>query len=303
MLLDKTALFVEVVRTQSITEGSKSFGISNSAGSRWIKELEDELGVSLLLRSTRTVKPTDVGQKLFERFSPIKDEAIDVFTEIQNLDNDIGGVIKIAATPLFAQKFLSRIVGEYLVSHPKITFKIIETAFEVDHVQEVDFSIRALATYRGHLEKDSLLTKRVLLKYPLVACCSPDYIERHAKPLTPEELENHNCLYTSTLVGGNRWQFERDGEFITVNIAQTVEVENSEFVKTVALQGCGIAYLPKQLVKEEIKSGALVSILNDYVKSEFEFSLYYKRRNQMPARCSDFKEFLIQRTKELRSEL
>ncbi|MGF1696340.1 LysR family transcriptional regulator [Vibrio lamellibrachiae] len=302
-MLDKTAFFVEVVRTQSISEGARIYGISASAGSRWIKELEEELGVSLLLRSTRSIKTTDMGQKLFERFSHIQDDASDIFTEIQNLDHDIGGVIKIAATPLFSQRFLSRIVGEYLLAHPKVSFKIVETAFEVDHIQEVDFSIKAHATYRGHLEKDSLLVKRVLLKYPLVACCSPEYIKLHEEPMTPNELKNHNCLYTSTLVGGNRWQFERKGEFTTVQIAQTIEIENSEFVKTVAMQDCGVAYLPKQLVKEELKSGKLVSILNDYVKSEFEFSLYYKRRKQMPARCLDFKNYLIQRTKELKKEM
>jgi len=302
-MLDKTAFFVEVVRTESISEGARIYGISPSAGSRWIKELEEELGVSLLMRSTRTISPTDAGKLLYERFSHIHHEAKDVFTEIQNLEHDIGGVIKIAATPLFSQKFLSRIVGEYLVAHPKVSFKIIETAFEVDHMQDVDFSIKAHATYRGHLDKDSLLVKRVLLKYPLVACCSPSYILQHEEPMTPNELKFHNCLYTSTLVGGNRWQFEKSGEFTTVEIAQTIEIENSEFVKTVALQGCGVAYLPKQLVKEELKSGQLISILNDYVKSEFEFSLYYKRRKQMPARCLDFKNYLIQRTKELKKEM
>nr|WP_295892184.1 LysR family transcriptional regulator [uncultured Vibrio sp.] len=302
-MLDKAALFVEVVKTQSISEGSLNFGISSSAGSRWIKELEDELGVSLLLRTTRTIKTTEMGQKLYERFSQVKQEADDIFSEIQNLEQNIGGIIKIAATPLYAQRFLSQIVGEYLAVHPNVSFKIIETAFDVDHVQDVDFAIKAHATYRGHLEKDSLLTKRILLKYPLVACCSPEYIKRHKAPLTPSELQQHNCLYTSTLVGGNRWQFERDGEISTVKIAKTVEIENSEFVKTVAMQGSGIAYLPKQLVKRELEDGTLVSILNDYVKSEFELSLYYKRRNQMPARFADFKEFLVKRTKELRHSM
>ncbi|WP_347231974.1 LysR family transcriptional regulator [Vibrio sp. 10N.261.55.A7] len=303
MLLDKTAFFVEVVKTQSITDGAKNFGISSSAGSRWIKELEDELGVSLLLRSTRAIKTTDSGQKLFERFSQLSAEATDIYTEIQNHEKSMGGVIRIAATPLFSQRFLSKIVGEYLVLNPKATFKIMETALEVDHVKDVDFSIKAHATYQGHREKDSLLSKRVLLKYPLVACCSPDYIAQYNEPETPDDLQHHNCLYTSTLVGGNRWQFEKDGEITTVEIAQTVEIENSEFVKTVAMQGCGVAYLPKKLVSHELKNGTLVSILNEYVKSEFELSLYYKRRNQMPERCLDFKDFLIKRTKELRSSI
>ncbi|MCL9781648.1 LysR family transcriptional regulator [Vibrio sp. S4M6] len=302
-MLDKAAFFVEVVRTGSISEGARIHGISTSAGSRWIKELEEELGVSLLMRSTRTISPTDVGKLLYQQYDPIYRSAKDVFTGIQNLEHEMRGLIKIAATPLFAQKFLSQIVGEYLAMHPKVSFKILETALPVDHLHEVDFSIKAHATYKGHLDKDSLLVKRVLLRYPLVACCSPDYIQQNEEPMTPEELKYHNCLYTSTLVGGNRWQFEKQGVFTTVEIAQTIEIENSMFVKNVALQGGGVAYLPKQLVKEELQSGTLVSILNDYVKSEFELSLYYQKRTQMPARCTDFKDYLISRTKELKDEM
>jgi len=302
-MLDKAAFFVEVVRTGSISEGARIYGISTSAGSRWIKELEEELGVSLLMRSTRTISPTDDGKMLYEQFSPIYREANDVFTGIQNLGHEISGLIKVAATPLYAQKFLSQIVGEYLAMHPKVSFKIIETAMPVDHLHEVDFSIKAHATYKGHLDKDSLLIKRVLLRYPLVACCSPDYIQKYEEPMTPEELKYHNCLYTATLVGGNRWQFEKGGQFTTVEIAQTIEIENSMFVKNVAMQGGGVAYLPKQLVKAELKNGSLVSILNDYVKSEFELSLYYQKRTQMPVRCTDFKDFLIKRSKELKDEM
>lgn len=302
-MLDKAAFFVEVIRTGSISEGARIYGISSSAGSRWIKQLEEALGVSLLLRSTRTISPTEVGQQLYDQYESIYRSAKDVFTGIQNLDHDMRGLIKIAATPLFAQKFLSQIVGEYLAIYPKVSFKIIETALPVDHLHEVDFSIKAHATYKGHLDKDSLLVKRVLLRYPLVACCAPEYIQRHDEPITPEELKFHNCLYTSTLVGGNRWQFEKAGEFTTVEIAQTIEIENSMFVKNVALQGGGVAYLPKQLVKEELRDGTLVSILNDYVKSEFELSLYYQKRSQMPARCADFKDYLVQRTKQLKDEM
>ncbi|ABV38139.1 conserved hypothetical transcription regulator [Shewanella sediminis HAW-EB3] len=301
-MLDKIVYFLHVVRTGSFSDAAKQYGISASAGSRWIIELEENMGVSLLKRSTRKVVPTQAGERLFDRFCHVNTEIDDILTEIQNLGNEDRGVIRIASTPLFAKNFLSRIVGEYLREYPYVSFRIVETAYDVDHIDEVDFSIRANATYQGYLEKDSLLVKRSLLQYPLKACCSPSYIEQFSCPEFPEDLKKHNCLYASTLVGGNKWVFELDGEFTTVDIAQTVEVEDSEFLKTVALTGAGIAYLPNQLIKDELADGRLVPVLDNYSNSQFEFSLYFRPRKQMPTRCVNFKEFLLKRVQEISQE-
>lgn len=298
-MLDKIVYFLHVVRTGSFSLAAKHYGISASAGSRWIIELEESMGVSLLKRSTRKVVPTQAGVKLYERFSRVNSEIDDIFTEIQNLGNDDRGIIRIASTPLFARDFLGIIVGEYLQDHPHVTFRIVETAFDVDHLDEVDFAIRASAIYQGFQEKDSLLVKRSLLKYPLIACCSPEYIDKFGEPEKPDDLRRHNCLYASTLVGGNKWVFERNKEMTTVSIAQTVEVEDSQFIKTVALNGGGISYLPARLIASELKKGKLVQVLREYTNSEFEFSLYYRPRRQMPTRCVNFKDYLIRRVREI----
>ncbi|ENM3824831.1 LysR family transcriptional regulator [Vibrio cholerae] len=298
-MLDKIVYFLHVVRTGSFSLAAKQHGISASAGSRWIIELEESMGISLLKRSTRKVVPTQAGLRLYERFDRINGEIDEIVTEIQNLGNDDRGVIRIASTPLFAKYFLGTIVGEYLQQHPHVTFRILETAFDMDHIDEIDFAIRASALYQGFQEKDSLLVKRSLLKYPLMACCSPKYIAKYGEPELPEDLRRHNCLYASTLVGGNKWVFERDGEMATVDIAQTVEVEDSQFIKTVAMNGGGIGYLPVRLIEEELKQESLVPILREYTNSEFEFSLYYRPRRQMPVRCVNFKDYLIKRVREI----
>ncbi len=301
-MLDKIVYFLHVVRTGSFSLAAKQYGISASAGSRWIIELEDSMGASLLKRSTRKVIPTQAGLRLYERFNRVNHEIDEIVTEIQSLGNDDKGIIRIASTPLFSRNFLAQIVGEYLQQHPHITFRIIVTAHEVDHIDEVDFAIRAKAVYHGFQEEDSLLVKRPLLKYPLITCCSPQYIEKNGVPQEPEDLRRHNCLYASTLVGGNKWAFERDGEITTVTISQTVEIEDSQFIKTVALNGGGIGYLPVSLIKDELDSGELQPVLQEYTNSEFEFSLYYRPRKQMPARCANFKDYLVRRVKEM-SEL
>ena len=298
-MLDKVVLFLHVVRSGSISEAAKQNGISASAASRWLNELEESMGVSLLKRTTRKITPTQAGQRLYDRFSRIHCEIDDVFNEIQNMGNEDRGIIKVASTPLFAKHYLSQIIGEYLQQHSSISFLVIETAFEVDHVHDVDFAIRANATYRGFQEKDSLLVKRSLLREPLMACCSPGYIKRYGKPVVPNDLKQHQCLYATTLVGGNKWIFELDGEYTSVEIPQTVEADDSEILKNIALAGGGVAYLPYSLIGSEISKGKLVPVLKNYVSSEFELNLYFKPRKYMPARCANFKEYLINRVAEI----
>ncbi len=177
---------------------------------------------------------------------------------------------------------------------------VIETAFEVDHVHDVDFAIRANATYRGFQDKDSLLVKRSLLREPpLTACCSPDYIKQFGEPIVPDDLTQHLCLYATTLVGGNKWIFELDGEYSSVEISQTVEADDSEVLKNIALAHGGIAYLPYSLIGSEIAKGNLVPVLKNYVSSEFELNLYFKPRKYMPARCANFKDYLIKRVVDI----
>lgn len=299
-MLDKTVFFMHVVRYGSISEAAKEFNISAATGSRWLKELEEELNVPLLVSTTRKSEPTEAGMLLYERFNSAYQNIKDIYKEVETANNTDRGVITIASTPLFSRNFLSKIIGEYLFICPEISFRIEETPYVDEKKNDIDFYIRASATYRGHMEPDSLLIKKTLFSYPLVVCCSPSYITSYGKPNSPEELKDHNCIYTSTLVGGNRWQFEVDNDITTIEIAKTVEIENSEFLKSVALAGGGIAYLPLPLVKKELVSGELVSILNDYIKSKFEISLWFRSAKCMPTRCIKFKDFLVKRTNEIK---
>ncbi|KXI21364.1 LysR family transcriptional regulator [Photobacterium sanguinicancri] len=298
-MLDKVVFFLHVIRAGSLSVAAKQYGISPSAGSRWLNELEENMGVSLVKRTTRKISPTQAGQRLFDRFNQIHGQINEVFDEVQNLSHEDRGTIRIASTPLFAKHYLATIIGEYVQIHPDINFLVIETAFDVDHTHEVDFAVRANATYRGFQDKDSLLVKRTLLQEPLIACCSPSYIEQFGEPIYPLDLKQHLCLYATTLVGGNKWIFELNGESSSVDIPQTVEADDSEILRNIAIAGGGIAYLPYCLIGKEIALGKLVPILTNYATSKFELSLYFKPRRHMPTRCANFKEYLIKRTPEI----
>lgn len=302
-MLDKSVFFLYVVRYGSISEAAKKFNITTATGSRWLKELEEELKVPLLVSTTRKSQPTESGLLLYKKFNEAYQNIKNIYKEIEMKNNADNGTIVIASTPLYSRNFLSKIIGEYLFICPQVNFRIEETPYIDEKKSDIDFYIRACATYRGRLDPDSILIKKTLFSYPLVVCCSPGYIASYGEPTIPEDLKNHNCIYATTLVGGSRWQFEVDGDISTIEIANTVEIENSEFIKSVILAGGGIAYLPLNLVKKELDNGKLVSILTNYIKSKFEISLWFRSAKYMPNRCIKFKEFLVKRTLELKNSI
>lgn len=292
-MFDKIIFFCTVVKLGSLSKAAEEFNISVSAASRWVAELEKEMGVSLLKRSTRRVSPSQTGMHLYEKFEPLMRQAREMIEEVVSTGNDYIGLIRIASTPLFATEYLVDIISAFLIEYPKIKVKLFINPFPVDLVDEVDFSIRAQATYKGKIDLDSSDVRKRLISEPLVTVASSVYLNDHPAPQTPEDLANHRCLYSKSLVSGNKWQFFLNGKMSIYNIPNFFECDNSEILKRLALNHAGIAYLPKSLVGEDIKQGRLISILDNYMASTFDISLFYKRREHYPARLSLFKDYLI----------
>lgn len=297
-ILDKIVFFCAVVRLGSFREAALQQGISPAAGSRWVKELEESLSVELIKRSTRQLVTTQAGQLLYDKFAPLLPDIASLCEEVQNLAEEQQGEIKLSSTPLFARQYLTKIVAEYMTLHPQVYFKIFIEAGEFDPLN-VDFAFRASASYQGEPEKDSLLVKRRLLREPLYLCASKYYLEQHGMPETPQDLSQHRCLYARTLVGGNRWCFEFQGNVEIVTICDTLECDNSEMLLDLALEHAGIAYLPHSLVSDSIERGELVHILQDHQCASFDINMFYRPRSPMPERCSGFKEYLYKRVREL----
>lgn len=139
----------------------QEFHITAATGSRWLKELEEKLNVPLLISTTRKSQPTEAGMLLYERFYAAYLGIQDIYKG-RNFNNTDRGVISIASTPLFSRNFLSKIIGEYLFICPEVSFRIEETAYVDEKNSDIDFYIRAGATYRGHMEPDSQLIKKAL---------------------------------------------------------------------------------------------------------------------------------------------
>ena len=291
-MLDKIEYFCSVVRLGSMGRASSEHRISVSAGSRWIAELESQLGMTLLHRTTRKVIASEAGMSLYERFSPILKEADIAIEEVRGREEDLCGQIRISSTPLFARNVLPHLIPAYLQTHPGTRFKVVINPFQADVVDDFDFSVRAIA---GHIGKPGIPsgdTSLRLYSEPLVVIATQHYLAARAEVNTPDDLAHHNCLFASSLVGGDRWEFRQGDRHYFFKIPDTVQCDDSEVLRTMALNHAGIACLPRQLVQQDLDNGSLVELLPGYIASTFDICLYYRKYDFMPRRVVHFKAYL-----------
>ena len=291
-MLDKIDFFCSVVRLGSVGRASSDHRISASAGSRWIAELEAQVGMTLLHRTTRKVIPSEAGTALYEKFSPILKEAERAVEEIRGKEDDLRGQIRISSTPLFARNVLPYVIASWLRPHPDTRFKVVINPFQVDVVDEYDFSIRATANHTGKPGLPSGDTCLRLYSEPLVVIATTRYLSGRHDINTPDDLMHHHCLFASSLVGGDRWEFRQGDKHEFFKIPDTVQCDDSEVLRTMVLNDAGIACLPRQLVQQDMDNGRLIELLPGFVASTFDISLYYRKYEFTPRRVMNFKTFL-----------
>lgn len=297
-MIDKMAFFLKVVRCQSFNGAAREQGISSGAASRWIYELEKELGVTLLKRSTRKIVPSEAGLLLYKRFESIYDEINDLTSDVQDLAHGYRGHMKIASTPMFANLFLKNILGKFMRDNPGLQVTLILTPFDVD-LMEYDFAIRAEAWQEGLKARDVMLVRRLLWRDRLCVCATPKYVAAFGAPTIPEDLKSHRCLFSRSLVtGGNHWVFTQGDDITSIKLLNTLECDSAELLHRFVLDDIGIAYLPESLVANDIIQGALSRLLVPYTTAYFDFNLYWQPNRHQSHRNKQFHDILLSEIKD-----
>lgn len=260
MLANDLILFSQVVKLGSFSKVAEKNNLANSVVSKHIARLEQELGVQLLHRTTRSLTLTEVGQALVqqaEMISQITAEAVDTAS---GFDEKISGHIKISIPTISGELFLAESIAEFGQRYPDISVEVrLENEF-VDLVKEgIDLAIRT-----GVLDDSTLIAKSLITSH-WVVCCAPKYIEKHGKPQLPSDLVQHNCLaYTYQNQGAYEWRFSQGKQQQQVKISGTFATNNSQALRKAALAGYGIAYIPRCSVYQDLKKGLLIELLPDY---------------------------------------
>lgn len=276
---DDLILFSQVIELGSFSKAAEAHGLTNSVVSKRIARLEQELGSTLIHRTTRRLTLTEAGRVLFERAQVVAQTAQEAFDAVTGYSESLQGHIRMSVPTISGELLLAEAVAQFCELHPGITVDMsLENRF-VDVVGEgYDLVVRT-----GHLE-DSSLVARHFMDSRWTICAAPVYLSRHGKPLVPEDLLHHNCLIYSYQESGARdWLFSRYGETYSLRVNGNFSTDNSVALRKAALAGYGLAYVPRCLVYPDLQAGRLVELLTNRVSKVLGIYAVYPY-NRQPSR-------------------
>ncbi len=291
--MDKLAAmqaFTKVVALGSYAAAGRQLGITRSAVSKGVMELEQILGARLLDRTTRSVSATEAGLAYFERCLDIIAQIEETELQVSRLHDEPRGVLKVNAPMSFGALHLGQAVADFMATHPDLRIELTLNDRFIDPFEEgVDITIRISVL------QDSSLIARKLAPARLLLVASPDYLAHHGAPDAPDQLVVHRCLNFGHSTALQKWQLTKDGEVINVPITSALCSNNGDVLRTAAIAGQGITRLPTFLIGPDVKAGRLAVVLPDYPPSELGVFALYAPNRYLAAKVRLFIDFLVLR--------
>nr|WP_294810125.1 LysR family transcriptional regulator [uncultured Sphingomonas sp.] len=280
-MADLVALLA-IAREGSFTRAAAKLGVSPSALSHAIRGLEERVGVRLLTRTTRSVAPTEAGERLLRMIGPHFDEIQTEVARLSELRDTPAGTIRITTGDHAAETILWPALEKLLPDYPDIQVEISVNLGFVDIVEErFDAGVRM-----GETVAQDMIAVRIGPDMRMAAVASPAYFATRSIPQTPHDLADHCCinLRFPTLGGLYAWEFEKGSRALNVRVEGQVVVNDIALAKAAALGGSGIAYLPEDYVWAQIEAGKLQRVLADWCPPFPGYHIYFpSRRQQSPA--------------------
>jgi DNA-binding transcriptional LysR family regulator len=271
--------FLAVARERSFTRAAAKLGISQPALSQIVRNLEERLGIRLLSRTTRSVAPTQAGERLLQTFGPKFDEMDVELAALSELRERPAGTIRITSTEYAAEAILMPALAKILPKYPDIKVEVIFDYGLTNIVaQQYDAGIRP-----GEMVAKDMIAVRVGPDLRMAIVGSPAYFEAHKKPRTPQDLTNHNCINLRLPTHGGSlyaWEFEKNGRELHVRVEGQLVFNGAEALLKASLKGLGLAYLTEGHVQPYLSSGRLVRVLSDWCPPFSGYHLYYPSRRQ-----------------------
>ncbi|TPN82692.1 LysR family transcriptional regulator [Mesorhizobium sp. CU2] len=294
--LTRMRAFIDVVEAEGFSAAARKIGRSKALLSKYVRELEDELGALLLNRTTRQFSMTEAGHTYYQRASEIVREVDSLADAVRESSGDVRGRIKLSAARTFADAPIGQSLIDFARQHPDIVLDIHLDDRFVDLVEEgFDLAVRI-----SRLENSSLIARR-LGPFSIKLCASPELIAKHGMPTRPQDLANMPCLVDTNGRSLANWRFKGEGEeSISVTVSGPIEVNSPIVARAAALSGLGFAMLPDFIAAPDIASGKLVTALDDRILSGTGIFAVYPHRRYLPAKVRVFVDFLVQwfRTRE-----
>lgn len=279
--LDHLSVFVAVARDRSFTKAARRLGVSQSALSHTIRELETRFGVRLLTRTTRSVSLSEAGERLFDSVGPRLEEIDAACAAIAELRQKPAGTIRITATENAAEYLLLPKLTPLLRDNPEIKVEItIDYGLTNIVAERYDAGVRS-----GEQVAKDMIAVRIGPDMRMAVVGSPQYFKERSEPKTPQDLVDHNCINLRLPVHGGlyAWEFEKDGRELKARVEGQFVVNLTSQMLKAALAGCGLAYLPETMIRRHLATGRLKRVLAGWCLPYSGYHLFYPSRRQPSA--------------------
>lgn len=255
-MLDSIQTFIEVATDGSFTAVARRHNVAVSSVARKIDALEAELGIKLLVRSSRSIMLTDAGEQFLPRARNIVSEMEEAKHALADIHADPSGRLTVTAPAAFGRRHIVPAIATFLKLYPLIEVEMHLSDQRVDlTAQRVDVAVRI-----GILPDSDLVATR-LASLTRLACASPDYLARHGRPASPAELVSHNCLtFASTPLPPGWWCFAGVNRDVALPVHGTLRTDDTEALLEAAIAGIGIVHLASWLVGDMLRAGKLIPL-------------------------------------------
>ena len=276
--LNDLLAFLAVGQERSFTKAAAKLGVSQSALSHTIRGLEERLGLRLLTRTTRSVAPTEAGERLLRTVGPRFEEIDTELAALSELREKPAGTIRITATDYAADTILWPKLTKFLRQYPDIKVEVVIDYGLTDIVaQRFDAGVRS-----GEQVAKDMIAVRIGPDLRMVVVGAPTYFAARSKPTRPQELIGHNCINLRPLTHGGlyAWEFEKDGHALKVHVESQLVFNGTFQMLNAALAGFGLAYVPEDVAQPHLAKRRLTRVLEEWCPPYSGYHLYYPSRRQ-----------------------
>jgi DNA-binding transcriptional LysR family regulator len=284
------AAFLTVAEERSFTRAAKRLGVSPSALSHAIRGLEEQIGVRLLARTTRSVSPTEAGAQFIARLSPALADVRGALAQVAGFRERPAGRIRLVASRLAARMVLAPKLSRFMRDYPDVILDV--TTSEEGRVDLVSAGFDAGIHLGEFIERD-MVAVRVSEEQQAAIVGAPAYFKSHPRPKAPRDLTNHRCLnFRHGSSGIYHWEFEKGRKSLAVAVNGPLVVDDVDLLIQAAADGMGLAFALEEHVAAHLVRGTLVRVLEDWCPPFAGYFLYYPSRRQQPPALSAFIEAL-----------
>jgi DNA-binding transcriptional LysR family regulator len=283
MVRDELAIlsaFLTVAEERSFTRAAKRLNVSKSGLSHAIRRLEDDIGVRLLARTTRSVSPTDAGEQLLASLRPALADIRGTLTTLSGLQQRPIGRLRLLVPRLAAKSVLAPKLGAFVREYPDV---VLDITTDDSHVDLVAAGYDAGIQFGEYIAKDMVAVRVSPDQRPAIVG-SPRYFRDHGRPGAPGDLLQHRCInFRHRGEGIYRWELDRGDQSVAVSVNGSLILDDVDLMLQAAIDGAGLAFMAEDRAQPHLKRGVLERVLEDWLPPFPGFFLYYPSRRQQPA--------------------